>query len=237
MSRVRVLLFPVVLVVATFAVGVAAIFGGYADPRRRWVRHLAALWSRVVFWAAGVEMTVEGREHLSPGATPIFVANHQSNLDIPVLSLLLPREVLWLAKRELFAIPVFGQAIRAVGYLPVDRGNPDAARASMAAAAEEVRRGFPVILFPEGTRSRDARLLPFKLGFLHLAEESGAPVVPVVVRGTAALWPKGRLAARSGRVTVTVLPAVRFAPTEDGDERRARAAALREVMARTLDSP
>ncbi len=236
MSRVRLVLFPAVLVAATLAVGVAAIVGGYADPRRRWVRHLASLWSRVVLWAAGVAVVVEGREHLSPGAAPVFAANHQSNLDIPVLSLLLPREVLWLAKRELFAIPVFGQAIRAVGYLPVDRGNPDAARASMAAAAQEVRRGFPVVLFPEGTRSRDARLLPFKLGFLHLAEESGAPVVPVVIRGTAALWPKGKLAARSGRVTVTVLPPVRFAPTADGDERRARAAAVRETMARTLEN-
>ncbi|MBE0618671.1 MAG: 1-acyl-sn-glycerol-3-phosphate acyltransferase [Proteobacteria bacterium] len=236
MPRVRSLLFPVVLVAVTLAVGVAATVGGYADPRRRWVRHLASLWSRVVLWTAGVSVTVDGGEHLSPGAAPIFVANHQSNLDIPVLSLLLPREVLWLAKRELFAIPVFGQAIRAVGYLPVDRGNADAARASLDVAAQEVRRGFPVILFPEGTRSRDARLLPFKLGFLHLAEQSGAPVVPVVIRGTAALWPKGRVAACAGRVTVPVLPPRRFTPTEDGDERRARAAAVREAMARVLET-
>jgi 1-acyl-sn-glycerol-3-phosphate acyltransferase len=234
MKGVRALVFVFVLAAVTLGVGAAAIVGGYADRRRRWVRHLASLWSRVVLGTAGVTVEVQGREHLPPGVAPVFVANHQSNLDIPVLSVVLPREVLWLAKRELFSIPVFGQAIRAVGYLPVDRGDAEAARASLGAAAAEVRKGFPVILFPEGTRSRDGRLLPFKLGFQHLAEESGAPVVPVVLRGTAALWPKGSLAARPGRVRVRFLPPVWYPAAADGDERRRRAAALRDAMARAL---
>lgn len=234
MVRARAPLFVAVLVSVTLAVGMTAIVGGYTDRRRRWVRHLASLWSRAVLRTAGVTVEVEGREHLPRGEAPVFVANHQSNLDIPVLSLVLPREVLWLAKRELFRIPVFGQAIRAVGYLPVDRGDADAARASLGVAAREVRGGFPVILFPEGTRSGDGRLLPFKLGFLHVAEESGAPVVPVVLRGTSALWPKGRAAARPGRVRVSFLSPLRFAPTDDGDERRRRAAAVREAMTRAL---
>jgi len=230
---IRKALFLVTLIVATLLLGGAAIVGGLLDRRRVWVRHVAPLWSRSILWAAGVKISVHG------GATPspcVFVANHRSNLDVAVLGAILPHETLWLAKRELFAVPVFGSAMRAVGYLSVDRDHGESARATVLAAAEEVARGTPVVIFPEGTRGRDGELLPFKMGFAHLAESSGAPVVPVAIQGTARLWPRGRLVPRAGEVSVAFLPPAVFPPTEDSEVRRARVEAVRETLARALEA-
>lgn len=206
MALLRLLWFVPLLVVVTALCAVAAIVAGYLDPHRRWALHIVPLWSRLLLLAGGVEVRTEGDLAALGKAAAVYVANHQSYLDIMVLSFLLPPRLLWLAKRELFSIPVFGQAMRAVGQIPVDRGDRDAARASIELAAQQVRRGFPVVLFPEGTRSADGTMRPFKVGFVHLAAASGAPVVPLVVRGTGALWPRGAWGTRPGTVTVTVLP-------------------------------
>lgn len=222
--------FWVAVLVATGILGTAAVAAGFLDRKRSWVRHVAPLWSRILLWAGGVRVQVDRRPAAPAGSAPVFVSNHQSNLDVPVLSALLPHRVLWLAKKELFSIPVFGQAMRAVGYLPVDRGDRDAARRSIEAAAGQVREGAPVILFPEGTRSPDGRLLPFKPGFVHLALASGAPVVPVVIRGTAELWPKGSPWLGPGEVSVRFLEAVHLTPEDAGDP-RAAAERVRRAMA------
>ena len=233
----RRLLFPVALVAVTLALGLLAVPAGYLDRSRRWCRYVAPAWCRAMLAAAGVRVEVEGWDRVPRDGRCVFVANHQSNLDIVVLGSVLPHEVLWLAKRELFRIPVFGTTMRAVGYLPVDRGRRDEARASIDAAARAVREGSPVILFPEGTRSRDGRLLPFKLGFVHLAATAGAPVVPLVLRGTAELWPKGSRVPRSGVVRVRALDPVRIEGIDTPEERRAHAEALRARMARALGAP
>ncbi len=235
-NPIRTALFPLVILLVTLVLGPVAVVAGYTDPRRQWCRHLAPVWCRILLGAAGIRVRVRDPHRLSTGGV-VFVANHQSNLDILVLGHILPHNVLWLAKRELFRIPVFGQAIRAVGYLPVDRGDSERARASVDEAARRVRSGEPVILFPEGTRSRDGRLLAFKLGFVHLATASGAPVVPLVIRGTARLWPKGRWAPRPGTVEVVVLEPYRVAAIDTPEQRRAEAERLRSAMVRCLEGP
>jgi len=159
---------------------------------------------RALLWLAGVRVRVEGGERLSGAGPRLYMANHQSNLDPPILLAYLPGEIAFLAKKELFAVPVLGAVLRMGRLVPVDRGNREAARASVSQAARDLKAGRPYLVFPEGTRSPDDRLLPFKKGPFYLAEESGVEVVPVGIRGTGRLMPRGTWRIRPGRVTLTI---------------------------------
>jgi 1-acyl-sn-glycerol-3-phosphate acyltransferase len=152
---------------------------------------------------AGAQVEVVGRERIQPGKTYIFMSNHASNIDPPLLIPLLPRRTSVLVKKELFRVPLLGAAMRMADLVAVDRQNRDAAIASVRAAAQVVNKGLDMTIFPEGTRSRDGSLLPFKKGPFYLAMESGVPLVPVTLAGTHEVWPKGRFAIRPGPVTVT----------------------------------
>ncbi len=156
------------------------------------------LW-RVGMWVvrtgvriAGVRVEIIGRDKLDLSRNYIFMSNHVSNLDPPVLIPNLPRQTSILVKKELFRIPVFGTAMRAAQLVPVDRSNREAAIASVREAAEVMQRGFDMTVYPEGTRSLDGRLLPFKKGPFYLALETGFPIVPVTLLGTYEISPKGK---------------------------------------------
>lgn len=151
---------------------------------------------------AGVRIRTVGRESLDPAATYIFMSNHVSNLDPPILVPLIPRRTSVLVKKELFRVPILGYAMRLASLVPVDRSNRDAAIASLRAASEVLARGILMTIFVEGTRSFDGRLLPFKKGPFYLAIESGAPVVPVTIVGTHHVLPKRRSSIRAGEVSV-----------------------------------
>ena len=150
----------------------------------------------------GVKVEVMGLDRLDPHRTYVFMCNHVSNLDPPVAIPVIPRRTSVLVKKELFRVPVLGQAMRIAGLVAVDRRNREAAVTSVRAAAEVVRSGLDMVVFPEGTRSRDGRLLPFKKGPFYLAMESGAPIVPMTIVGTHELWPKGKFGLRPGTATV-----------------------------------
>jgi 1-acyl-sn-glycerol-3-phosphate acyltransferase len=168
---------------------------------------------RVGFWITraglplvGVRVVVKGLERFPHGAS-IVMANHSSNLDPPVLIPLLPGRVVIYLKASLMRIPVLGYALRLAGDIPVTRdGSVESAKATSAVAQRELEQGSCLVLFPEGTRSRDGSLLPFKKGPFFLAMESGAPVVPVTIAGTTRMLPKGSTRLRSGTVTVTFHP-------------------------------
>jgi 1-acyl-sn-glycerol-3-phosphate acyltransferase len=165
---------------------------------------------RVGFWITraglplvGVRVVVKGFERLPHGAS-IVMANHSSNLDPDVLLPLLPGRVVIYLKASLMKIPLLGYAMRLAGFIPVQRdGSVESAKAASELAQRALEQGSCLVLFPEGTRSRDGSLLPFKRGPFFLAMESGAPVAPVSIRGATRLLPKGSKNLKAGTVTVT----------------------------------
>jgi len=169
---------------------------------------------------AGVRVEAEWRAPLDPEKRYLFFSNHLSNLDPPALIPLLPGRTSIFIKRSLLRIPILGYGMKLAGFIPVDReGKVDAAKQSVnQAAAEMARSGVHITSFVEGTRSGDGRLLPFKKGPFYLAMETCAPVVPVTIRGTEKLMPRGSLKVRPGTVRITFHPPLdpaHFATRED----------------------
>jgi 1-acyl-sn-glycerol-3-phosphate acyltransferase len=189
---------------ATLVMGLLAIALSLSARTARCVHGVARAWARSILAVSGVRVRVEGRERIDSGAAFICMCNHQSNFDIPVLLGHFPLPFRWLAKAELFRIPVFGRAMRGAGYISIDRSNRPAAIESLRRAAEAVRGGVSVMIFPEGTRSPDGRLKPFKKGGFVMAIEAGVPIVPVALRGTFDIMPKNRLLIRPRAVTLAI---------------------------------
>ena len=152
---------------------------------------------------AGVRVKAIGTEQLDPKRTYVFMSNHASIIDPPVLIPLIPGRTSVMVKRELFNYPIFGKAMRMASLVPVNRGDRDAGIAAVRAAAAVVRQGIHMTIFVEGGRSLDGKLLPFKKGPFYLAEECQAPVVPVTIAGTHYVMPKRSLSIRPTVVTVT----------------------------------
>ena len=150
----------------------------------------------------GVKVEVVGSDKLEWRRTYIFMCNHVSNLDPPIVIPVMPRRTSVLVKKELFRIPILGWAMRLASLVPVDRRNRESAIASLRLAAGVLRSGVNMTVWPEGTRSPDGRLLPFKKGPFHLAQESGVPIVPITLVGTHEAWPKGEFAVHPGTATV-----------------------------------
>jgi len=148
-------------------------------------------WARILALGLGCPVAARGMENLARGQAFVFACNHSSAMDIPALQAVLPSNFRWMAKKELFEIPIFGAGLRACGYIPVDRSDHREAIKSLKEAAARIREGASVVIFPEGTRSTDGALLPFKKGGFRLATEAGAPLVPVAIVGAFKAWPAG----------------------------------------------
>ena len=159
----------------------------------------------------GVRVRVEGIDNIPPGVC-IFAANHVSNMDPLAFVPAIPRRVAILVKKEVFRIPIFGTAMRMARLLPVDRENREAAAATVETAVKYLKEGLSFAVYPEGTRSRDGRLLPFKKGTFLIAIRAGVPVVPVSIVGAQDLLRKGEWSVRPGEVTVRFGPAVDVSP-------------------------
>jgi len=151
---------------------------------------------------AGVRVRTVGMERLDRQGTYIFMSNHVSNLDPPILLPLIPGRTSVMAKKELFDYPLLGRAMRLGSLVPVDRGNRDAGIAAVRAAGEVIRQGINMTIFVEGKRSFDGKLLPFNKGPFYLAMECGVPLVPVTIVGTHEIMPKRRFSIRPGTATI-----------------------------------
>ena len=166
--------------------------------------------------AAGIQFDVQGRENIPTDRSCIFMANHVSNLDPPALVPMLPGTPSIMLKKSLMKIPVLGPAMRMGKFVPVERdGDRRSAVQAAKAAAEAIQSGLSLLVFIEGTRSRTGRLLPFKRGPFHLAQSTGAPIVPVAIWGTEQMMQKGSAAITPGTAHIRFLPAI--APTDHPD--------------------
>jgi 1-acyl-sn-glycerol-3-phosphate acyltransferase len=194
------------MVTQTLARGPLAIWSASHGDMAAVEQHQVA-WARAQLRAIRAQLDVHGAEHVQSGRPYVIIANHVSNLDPIALFAAVPTGMTYVAKNELLKVPIFGPIIRRTGAVFVDRGNSARAVQSMQAAADRVRAGQSVLVFPEGTRSRDAHLRPFKKGGFLLAQQSGVEILPVVLQGTSDLLPYGARVPRSGgRIRATILP-------------------------------
>lgn len=170
---------------------------------------------RVAMWGAGsgvrlagVRTRIVGLERLDRSRTYVFMSNHASNIDPPLLLPIIPGRTSVLVKRELFKIPILGRTMRFGSLVPVDRGNRDAGIAAVTKAEDVVKHGIHMTIYVEGHRSYDGKLLPFKKGPFYLAEDCKVPVVPITIAGTHHAMPKGRFSIKPTLVTVTFHPPI-----------------------------
>jgi len=234
LSIIFTLLTIIVTIVATTAMGVPCIIArmaGVKDRAGSIYDHVPRVWSRIMLAGAGVRVVVHNRERAHSGGAHVFVSNHMSWFDIPSLASQLPRYK-FVAKAELFKVPVFGPAIRAIGMVPIERQNRKAAFEAYDAAAEKIREGNSVVVFPEGTRGEDYPIRPFKKGPFVLAIASGAPIIPVLLYGTREVLGRGSFLVRPGTVHVHLLEPIEV----EGLEYNARQELAETVRARIADA-
>ena len=194
-----------VLFLVTLPLAIVTILCAPFDPHGKRVYRINQLWTWLILRVGGISIKVSGLENVEPGQPYIFIVNHQSNIDIPVLIQGLVRfQLRWIAKRELLWVPFFGWAMWATKHITVDRADPRAAAKSLQRAKQRLAAGISIVVFPEGTRSRDGRLLRFKKGGFLLAVQTGSKIVPVAINGSARLLPPGGWRVRPGTVEVFV---------------------------------
>jgi 1-acyl-sn-glycerol-3-phosphate acyltransferase len=200
----RSLFSAIAFVVLTLIGSVLAVPSGVIDRSGDLVLRLARWWARGVLASAGVRVHVRARASLDPGRAYVFMANHLSLVDVWAVLVAIPVPLRFIAKKQLGAIPLFGWAMRAGRFIFIDRQNAASARRSIDEAAKRVRSGQSVVMFPEGTRSRDGRLGPFKKGGFHLAISSGVDIVPVAIWGSRELMPRGSARIYAGEVSIEI---------------------------------
>ena len=192
------------VVLTTISFGLAAILVSFFTRTGNPVHIIARIWARGILFASRIKVTVKGLANIDPGQSYVYMSNHQSNFDIPVLLAHLPVQFRWLAKAELFKIPIFGRAMRGAGYVKIDRFNQESAFESIKEAGSRMKNGVSVMIFPEGTRSRDGTIRPFKKGGFIMAVDSGVPIVPVILQGTWSIMEKSSLKINTGKVILNI---------------------------------
>ena len=192
------------LAVTLIAAPTVVVIAAFNDSSR-WIDRIIRAWSRVWLAASGTKLTVVGKENVDPDESYVVVCNHLSTLDIMACFLAVPLPIRYLAKKELFRIPLLAQGMRAVGIIEVDRSARSAVHAEVNRRAKDlVEKGRSLIIYPEGTRPRDGVLDPFKKGAFTMAISSHLPVLPVAIYGTYEAWRPGTLWVKGGEITVIV---------------------------------
>lgn len=201
----RSLVFYLVLLYSTVILGLASILWAAVTRQEKWSHRFGRLWGTINLWAAGVTVCINGLDRIDRSDSYVFAGNHQGLFDIFAILAKLPIHFSWLAKQELFRIPVLGPAMQVSGYIPIDRSDHRSALESMNKAAARVQNGTSIVIFPEGTRSPDGVLREFKKGGFMLAIKSQKPIVPLSISGSYTILPKrSEWLNTPGHITITV---------------------------------
>lgn len=200
------------VVLATIFFGSISLLVSFFDKTGSAQIRVARIWARALLAVSGVRVRVHGLERIAPGGSYVFVSNHLSYMDTPVVLAHIPVQFRFLAKRGLFQIPFLGQHLSRAGHIPVPRDDPRASVKAMQRAAEIIQnKRISLLIFPEGGRSHDGRLQPFKEGAAYIAIRAGVPIVPVVITGTREVLPFGSGVLKSGAVELQILEPVETA--------------------------
>ena len=236
--RMLILARAILVILYTAILGTAGIFLCIVVPGGSALMPVARLWSRLVLRTYGVRFRPVYDEGLDPSRAYVYVANHQSQFDIPALVLSMPCDFRMVAKRELLYIPIFGWALWLAGFIFIDRGDRDRAIRRLDRTLRTIHRGISVVVFAEGTRSPDGHLLPFKKGGFVLALKAGVPIVPVSIRGGHHVLPKGSLRVQPGTIDIRFgAPIPTTAYSLDSGSKEDLIATVRERIAAGLALP
>jgi 1-acyl-sn-glycerol-3-phosphate acyltransferase len=200
----RLVWLAVVALLVTIPIATATIVIAVFRSTSPWIDRLIRLWARSLVNAAGVDLRTENMETIDPAKRYVLVSNHYSYLDIPCILSAVPQSIRFMAKVSLFKIPIFGWAINRAGFIPIDRKNRRTAVKSFDLAAERIRKGNTIVIFPEEGRSRHREMRPFQRGAFLLALKSGQQIVPMAIDSTYDVYPAGAWRVKPGRVTIRV---------------------------------
>jgi 1-acyl-sn-glycerol-3-phosphate acyltransferase len=168
------------------------------------IHHIAQTWAKFILFLSGIGVKVSGTENIIPDRSQIFMANHQSFFDIFIVLAFIPTQFRFIAKKELFRVPIFGGALRKYGTIEIDRKHRERAIRSLNIAATKIRTGTSVVTFPEGTRSTDGTIQAFKKGVFYLALSAGAPLIPVSIIGSGKILQKHSLKVHPGNIVMII---------------------------------
>lgn len=198
----------IVVILLVVLCSIFSILSFIVNPRGNLSFQLMKITARLMLFFSGVRVRVEGLENVVYEGAQIFASNHVSQFDIVVLTAISPVKTGWVAKKELFMIPFLGWLMKANGHIAIDRSSGRKALNSLKEAALKVRNGQNIVIFPEGTRSRDGKLQPFKKGVFHLCTRTGVPIIPIYILGTYNVLKPDTLSIKPGRVYVKIGKAI-----------------------------
>jgi 1-acyl-sn-glycerol-3-phosphate acyltransferase len=202
---IRILLALITISLMTLICGIPTIISGIFNPYSRLIYYLGQIWSRSILWIAGTRILVEGLDHIDTRRQYVFIGNHQSHFDVLVVFSRIPMIIRFLTKKELFRIPVFGWALSATGMIKIDRADHEESVKSMNEALEVMRKNkVSLVVFPEGTRSPDGKMGPFKKGGFIMAIRGKIPVVPVAISGSRFILPKHSIKLKPGTIKLVI---------------------------------
>jgi len=186
--------------IAAIPLSLIALVSTPMDRSGKTFHLMSRAWSRFILGVYGITIKTRGAEFINPDSHYVYISNHASALDIPAVVVGIPDDIRFVLKKELTRIPLWGWALKYGHYISIDRGKARDAMKSLEEAAERMRNGASVILFAEGTRTRDGKLQPFKRGAFTLAVKSGMPIVPVTINNTFRILPRGSLRVQPGTI-------------------------------------